>query len=121
MSRTFSLKPWKPKLSENDVEKACLDYLATRGYWTIRLHAGVFRTLDGKRVIHGVPKGTPDYVVLHATLPGFLLEVKRPKATISKDQELLHSRLRVCRIRVATVSSIDQLFTWVRAHETGLQ
>jgi hypothetical protein len=33
-----------PRLSENDVERACLDLLRLRGYWVIRQQSGLFKT-----------------------------------------------------------------------------
>ena len=40
--RKFRLK--HPRLSENDVERACLDLLRLRGYWVIRQQSGLFKT-----------------------------------------------------------------------------
>jgi hypothetical protein len=76
----FDLKPPVLKLSENHVEKACLDVLGRRGYWVARLHAGTFRTADSKRWLKGVDKGTPDYVAVHQYYRGFLLGSSAPTA-----------------------------------------
>ena len=54
MSRAFRLREPKLHVVENHVESACLDMLRVRGYWPVRLHAGTFKSADGKRWIKGV-------------------------------------------------------------------
>jgi hypothetical protein len=56
MSKPRKFRLQHPRLSENDVERACLDLLRLRGYWPIRLHAGRFKTPDGERWITGVDR-----------------------------------------------------------------
>jgi hypothetical protein len=116
MNRPFRLKP--PVISENDVEAGCKTILALHQYWVIRLHAGVFQSLDARRYIHGVPKGTPDYACLHSRHRNFLLEVKRPGGELSRDQDL---QIRILQdgwsLPVAVVESVDQLCTFLAQHE----
>ena len=70
----FQLKAPKPRpLIENDVEAQCLDALRWRHYRPERLHAGIFKSLDGRRYVKAHAKGTPDYVVVHAIFPAFYL------------------------------------------------
>lgn len=115
----FRLTPPRLRLSENDVESACIDLLRLRGYWVVRLHAGVFRSTDGRRWITGVPKGTPDYAALHHKRPAFLLEVKRPGAKPSPEQETKHFEIRLgYRIAIAVVDSVDTLAGWLDHHES---
>lgn len=107
-----------PRLSENDVERACLDVLRLRGYWVARLHAGTFKTTDGRRWIKGVERGTPDYALLHERFPGFLLEVKRSGATATPEQTQKHLEIRLgYRIAIGTVDSVDALAAWLDNHE----
>lgn len=118
MSRPFRLTP--PQISENDVEAGCKTILQLHQYWVIRLHAGVFQSLDGRRHIRGVPKGTPDYACLHGRFRGFLLEVKRPGGELSPEQELQISLLRrSLDLPIVVVESVDQLCNFLATHERG--
>jgi len=116
MPRPFRLAA--PRLTENDVEAQCLDILNLHRYWVRKLHAGVFLSIDGRRHIKGVPKGTPDYVCLHGRHRSFLLEVKRPGGVLHPDQEI---QIAVAReqfdLPVAVVDSIDALSAWLERHE----
>ena len=73
----FRLRAQKIQLSERDVRDACLMLLNLRHYWYRRMNSGLFRTVDGRWHTEG-QTGDPDYAVLHASFPGFLLEFKRP-------------------------------------------
>lgn len=117
--RQFKLTP-PPPLRENDIERACLDLLRYRGYYVMRLHAGTFRTADGKRWIKGVQKGTPDYGCLHESFPGFLMEVKRPGADATEDQKqkILEIRLGY-HLAIAVVDTVDALEVWLGKHEAA--
>ena len=115
--RGFRLKRQKIQLSENDIEKQCLDLLRWRGYYVIRIHSGLFKTCDDK-FITMAEKGTPDYAVIHSHFPGFLLEVKRPGAKASDDQVKQHLRLRLgYRLHIITISDVKVLSTWLDQHE----
>lgn len=103
---------------EAHVIKACLDVLHLRQWWTARLHAGVFKTLDGKRYVKGVPKGTPDYIAVHEFYPGFLIEFKRPGATPTPEQEQMALAIHLgYRIATAAVDSVEVLRDWLAHHE----
>jgi hypothetical protein len=117
--RPFRLThPRPPRLSENDVEKACIDLLRYRGYWVARLHAGTFKSMDGKRWITGVDKGTPDYATLHHRFPGFLMEVKAPGEKPSREQETKHYEIRLgFRLAIAVVDGVQTLVDWLARHE----
>lgn len=118
MSKPAPFRLTAPRLTENHVERACLDLLRLRGYWSARLHAGTFKTVDGARWIKGVAKGTPDYGALHEFYPGFLLEVKRPGEKPSPEQEFKHWEIRAgYRLSIATVDDVSRLATWLDAHE----
>ena len=115
----FKLKqPRLPRLSENDVERACIDLLHVRGYFVIRIHCGTFKTVDGRRWVKGAEPGTPDYAALHARWPGFLLEVKRPGETPSPAQKFMHLRLQQgFSLPVAVVDCVEALAAWIKEHE----
>jgi hypothetical protein len=115
-SRPFRLTP--PPISENDVEAGCITILELHNYYVVRLHAGVFQTLDQRRKIHGVHKGTPDYLCAHEIHRGFLLEVKRPGGKLSPVQEgqiwYLETRYKLA---IVVVETVDQLCTFLAKHE----
>jgi hypothetical protein len=116
MARGWTLT--SPQLTENDVEHACLDLVRVRGYYVIRLHAGTFKTADGKRWIKGVDPGTPDYICVHPVYPGFFLETKRPGADLSWTQKSKIDELyRVYRLAVVAVDSAAALNGWIDEHE----
>lgn len=113
MSR-FRLTAPRIKLSENDVEKACIDLLRAKGYYVVRLQSGLLKTPDGRWIRVGEP-GLPDYACLKRD---FFLEVKAPgkeasPAQIRKAFELVAGY----RINVATIDSLESLTEWLRNHE----
>jgi hypothetical protein len=115
-SKPFRLKA-PPPLSENDVERACLDLLRVRGYWVKRQHVIRCKTQDGRWITIG-EKGDPDYVALHGKYPGFHLEVKRPGGGLSADQRFKIQQLTLgYRLRVAVVASSRELAEWLTGHE----
>ena len=119
MASRFRLTGYKPKLSENDVEKACVQVLALRGWKVLRLPVGLFKTLDGRHQSIGEP-GIPDYVALHSRFPGFFLEVKRPGGKLSKVQEIKIEQLQQgYRVAVAVVDSVEALAEWLKRHEVS--
>lgn len=114
--RPFRLRA--PVASENDIEAGCKTILSLHGYWVVKLHAGIFMTLDGRRHVHGVKKGTPDYACLHASHRGFLLEVKRPGGELSDDQkrEIEYIDL-IYHLPIVVVESVDELSFFLAQHE----
>ena len=113
---TFRLKSPRVKLAENDVEKACLDFARLRGWWPIRLHAGTFKTLDGKRYVHGVEKGTPDYILVKQ--PSFFLETKRPGGVLSDVQMTRIRQLQILSgMETLVVENVEQLMEWLSERE----
>jgi len=116
MPRPFRLTP--PKISEDDVESGCLTILNLHRYWVARLHAGVFKSLDGSRYIRGVPKGTPDYACCHEIHRNFLLEVKRPGGKLNPDQEIQIDVIRdQFRLPIVVVESVEELCNFLARHE----
>jgi hypothetical protein len=115
MPRRFALTA--PRLKENDVERACCDFLRLRGYWVIRQQSGLFKTADGRWIRVGEP-GVPDYAALHAVYPGFMLEIKRPGGTLSPDQIQKIAELRMgYRLAIAVIDKVEDLLTWLDVHE----
>jgi len=87
-------------------------------YWVVKLHAGVFQTLDYGRHIHGVKRGTPDYACLHEFHRNFLLEVKRPGGKLNPDQEFQIDFIQQSyRLPVAIVESAEDLCNFLAEHE----
>jgi hypothetical protein len=124
MARGFRLtSPDKIKLTENDVEKACVDLLRWKHY-PQRLPAGRYLMPD-RAVIelcrqHNVPlrwitigePGIPDYVI-----PAWFMEVKRPGGILSDVQQLKIMELeRTWSLPVAVVESLDELIEWLALH-----
>jgi hypothetical protein len=107
-------------LTETSTIKACLDLLNIRGYWAQRVPAGVWYSYDRKRCI-SVPKGLPDFLVLHGSKPGFLLETKRPHGgTLSPDQERMQRNLKMgYKLRVCTAQTAGELVKWLEENEGG--
>jgi hypothetical protein len=117
MSR-FRLRSPRAKLTENDVERVCRDFLNLRGYRLERLHSGRFKTLDGRRYITGAEPGTPDWVVVHGRHRAFYLETKAPGGVLSDAQAWMHRVLtRGYRLQVATIDDVGELAEWLRSHE----
>ena len=109
--RKFRLK--HPRLSENDVERACLDLLRLRGYWVIRQQSGLFKTPDNRWIRLG-KKGVPDYATVHHHFPGFLLEVKRPGASPTPEQVVTIRELHLgYRLAIGVVDSVAALQEWL--------
>ena len=114
--KPFRLSP--PAISENDVEAGCMTILALHRYKVYRLHVGIYETLDGARKIYGAPKGTPDWICIHEQHRGFLLEVKRPGAKLSPNQEVEIGLLQAqFHVAIAVVSSADELGNFLARHE----
>lgn len=114
----FQLKAPTLKLSENDVESACVDLLRLRGYWPIRLHAGLFKSADGKRWIRGVEKGTPDWAAFRS--PSFLMETKRPGGVLSDDQKRKIFELeKFFGLKTIVVEGAEELLAWLDKQSAG--
>ena len=116
MMTRFRLKSPCVKLVENDVEKACADFLSLRGYRLERLHAGRFY-MDG-HFINGAEPGTPDWVCVHPMHTGFYLEAKGPGGGLSPAQVWMHRVLSAgWRLHVAVIGDVAELAEWLREHE----
>ena len=114
--KPFRLTP--PPISENDVEAGCMTILELHHYAVYRLHAGVFKTLDGIRHIHGAKKGTPDWICIHEKHRGFLMEVKRPGEKLKPDQETEIAMLQLrFSLAIVVVESVDGLCNFLARHE----
>jgi hypothetical protein len=63
----------------------------------------------------GLKVGFPDLLCLWAPGKGCLIEVKRPKrGRLSDEQKAVHERLRSIAWPVATVTSIDEAYSFLR-------
>lgn len=113
----FRLTSPRIKVAENDVERACLDFLRWRRYRPVRLHSGLLKTPDGRWIRVGEP-GLPDYIVAHGKVPCFFLEVKRPGGHLSAEQQTKISEL--CQsygLAAVVVDGVEALAAWVKQHE----
>lgn len=116
--RPFKLSP-PPPLRERDVISACLDLLRYKGYFPIRVHSGLFKTLDGRILRMGEP-GIPDYACVHERYPGFLLETKRPGKVPTPDQEKKAQEIRLgYHLAVAAADDVAALARWIDKHESN--
>jgi hypothetical protein len=109
----FRLTPPVVKISENDVEQACLDLLRVRHFYPLRQHSGLFKTPDKKsRYIHIGQPGIPDYVI-----PRYFVEVKRSGGTLSEVQkEKIRTLKEHWDLETAVVESVDELIEWLAQH-----
>lgn len=114
---TFRLKADRIRLSENDVEKSCLDICRYRRYRPFRLQSGLFKTADNRWITIG-EKGISDYIVAHEVYPAFLMEVKRPGLVASDDQTKFANLLWVgYRIPTAIIACVEDLVKFLKEHE----
>ena len=105
----FRLTSSKLKLTENDVEKACLDVLRAHGFYPLWQQSGKFWTLDKKRVITVGEPGIPDYVI-----PWGFVEVKAPNRDVSEVQrQKIWTLEQHWGLETAVVQSVDQLLEWL--------
>lgn len=113
----FRLTPPKIKLTENDVEKACLDVLRLHGFYPVRLQSGVLLAPDRlcatcrnkARWIRVGEPGIPDYVMAR-----FFLEVKRPGGSLSDAQkEKIEQLEKHWKLETAVVESVEELIDWL--------
>src|SRR5215475_9052652 len=108
----FRLTSEKIRLSENDVERSCLDLLRLKGYRPQRLQVGRFKTSDGRWINVGEP-GIPDYCV-----PRFYVETKAPGHSLSEIQQVRIMELeRSWNVPVAVVDSVEALARWLEEFE----
>ena len=113
----FRLRSPRLKVVENDVERACCDLLALRGYKVHRLHCGRAQFPDGRWVTLE-EEGMPDWLVVHPLYPAFYVETKRPGAELSPAQAWMHRVLiHGWRLRVAVIDDPAELAEWLSAHE----
>jgi len=125
MPRGWQLTGDKIKLTENDVERACLEALRWRHFYPLRQQSGRF-ILPDRVVIQaldraGVPyrwttvgePGIPDYVI-----PRFFVEVKRPGGVLSaiQCQKILMLEDQ-WDLETAVVESVEEQTIWLTEHE----
>jgi hypothetical protein len=104
-----------PKLTENDIESACVDLLKWQQYRPLRLQSGRFKTFDNRWISIGEP-GLPDYVV-----PAFFVEVKRPHGKLSPEQAFKIQQFEEDGIPTAVVHSVEALAEWLAEREAAIR
>lgn len=110
----FRLTPPKIKLSENDVEKACLDLLRVRHFYPLRQQSGLFKTpeIRSSRYVRIGEPGIPDYCI-----PRFFVEVKRPGESLSEAQkEKIWTLKEHWGLETAVIENVDELIEWLTHH-----
>jgi hypothetical protein len=99
---------------EARVQKRILEYLARRGWRSHKLHAGRFKTLDG-RMFWGEEEGTPDRLFVRAWPAGVLyLELKATGETPRPAQLEALDKLRAQGYPATWVDSVEALDLWYR-------
>ena len=108
-----------PQLDEGNIVLACLDLLTARGWLPFRLPCGRLKSPDGRRWITLHPKGTPDYAVIHQSLPAFLLETKRPIGGVLSPEQIQRQREISVGFRITIVVCRDAkaLGRWLDEYE----
>jgi len=106
----------RPPEMESRVQARILEYLARRGWRSHKLHAGRFKTLDG-RIFWGEEEGTPDRIFVRAwPRAGVLyLELKATGETPSALQADKLAKLRAQGFHATWADSIESLDAWYRA------
>ena len=114
--KRFQLKSPGIKLSENDVESGCLDLVRLRGYWPVRMHAGLFKSADCKRWIRGVEKGTPDWLAVAP--PSFFIETKRPRRGVLTDEQerKIFELEKFWGLQTIVATGVEELLAWLDRH-----
>ena len=117
MSKRFRLtSPKLPRLSEADVVEACKRVVELHGYIPVRQHVGLYRSMDGERVLSLGKTGDPDWVCVKP--PSFFMEVKRPGETPTEVQLKRHAELREAfKYDVVVVDSAELLFDWLQKRD----
>lgn len=96
-------------LRESAVARQVRELAAWSGYEVHRLHAGKYRTMDGRRVITMAPTGTPDMLLVHPSKPPLYVETKSSRGTATQMQRLTHESLRQRGFRVCVVANWKQV------------
>ncbi len=103
------LRSQKPRaqLPENALERQICDFCRIRGWLPIRIQAGVFRSLDGKRYISGAKKGTPDWVFIRRD-QCMLIEAKAPGGRVSAEQADFARLSAALKLRYCMPRSLEE-------------
>lgn len=105
---SFRLRPPKIRLTENHVERQCLDLLRLRGFNPIRLNSGKFKTKDNRWITIG-EVGIPDYVI-----PAFFMEVKRPGGELSPEQtQKIWELEKIWGLQTIVTDNVAGLIEWL--------
>ena len=101
------------KVTENDVKKAILDYLAAKHVFAFRNNTGAFAgSYKGKaRFFRYGAKGSGDIFALHRGI-FYSLECKAPGKVPSNDQLLWMEKVMINGGRAAYFNDIDSFIEW---------
>ncbi len=103
----------KPRaaLPENVLERQICDFCVLRGWLPIRIQAGVFRSLDGKRYISGAKKGTPDWIFARRD-QCMLIEAKAPGGRVSAEQADFSRLAAALHLRYCMPHTLEEFTKW---------
>lgn len=96
-----------PVLRESLVDDQIVGLLESRGWRCIRLLAGTFKSIDGRRFVVGAPTGIPDRICIRGA-EYFLLELKSAGGKLRPKQEFWIRQARQEQIPVFVADSYDK-------------
>lgn len=101
-----------PVLRESQVDDQIVGFLESRGWRCIRLLAGTFKSMDGRRFVVGAPTGIPDRLCIRGA-EFFLLELKAKDGKLRPKQDIWIRQARQESIPIHVVNDYDM---FVRAY-----
>jgi hypothetical protein len=102
---------------EKDIQKECINYLESQGYYVQRLNSGSFKTDTG--FLRGVKAGTPDLMAFKKVSPTYyypkllFIEVKRPKGILTDLQKAKMKELERYGAICFVIHSLEELKSMV--------
>lgn len=98
---------------EKDIQKECINYLESKGFYVQRLNSGGYKMAGG--FVHGVKAGTPDIIAFKKVSPTYcypkllFIEVKRPKGILTDEQSAKIKELERYGAICFVIHSIEEL------------
>jgi hypothetical protein len=105
-------------LAENHVENQLLDFMQLRGWSPVRILAGVFKSLDGKRHVRGAATGMPDWLFYRGN-QSLWIEAKAPRGKLSLEQRIWFDRAAEEGVPAVIVRDLDTFMVWYRMQFPG--
>jgi len=105
-------------VKEQDIQKACIDYLKLRGIFCYKINNVGVKKPNGS-YIPAQTKGIPD-LVLHYKGHVHYIEFKAPKGKMSEHQELFQDQCMNDGINYMVIRSVDELVKELNNEFMGL-